>query len=550
MVDPREVLEAARVLWRARVLQPYSPERLFGILQALRHYGFSLAGGFAACAARFPERIAVADEAGTLSYLELDRRANRLAHSLARAGVSPGDGVAVLCRNHRGFVEISAALAKLGADVVYLNTSFAAPQLAEVVARESIRALVHDEEFADVAAAVPEHVPRFVAWCEGRVPVPTLDELIQAGDPGRPPPPPRPGRLVILTAGTTGTPKGVGRSSTAGLGPIVALLSRIPLREGDTTVVAAPMFHSWGLGHLELGLLLGATVVLQRRFDPAATLQAVAQHRADNLVAVPAMLARILELPTGVLDAADTSSLRTVPVSGSALPAVLATEFLDRFGDVLYNLYGSTEVAWATIATPADLRAAPGTAGRPPPATVVKVLDGDGNEVPPGRPGRIFVGNEMLFHGYTGGGNKEVIDGLMSTGDIGRFDPDGRLFVEGRVDDMIVSGGENVFPREVEDLLVRHDAIREAAVVGIEDAEFQQRLAAFVVKRPGAALSADDVRSYVKANLARYKVPREVVFLDELPRNPAGKVLKRRLRETAPAHRDRERRETAADPPR
>jgi fatty-acyl-CoA synthase len=205
---------------------------------------------------------------------------------------------------------------------------------------------------------------------------------------------------------------------------------------------------------------------------------------------------------------------------------------MDTFGDVLYNLYGSTEVAWATIATPEDLRAAPGTAGRPPLGTVVRLLDSKGHEVGPGEGGRIFVANEMMFDGYTGGGGKEIVRGLMSTGDVGHFDENGRLFVDGRDDEMIVSGGENVFPREVEDLLADHAEIEEAAVVGVSDQQFGQRLRAFVVLRAGAELSEEIVQGYVKANLARYKVPREVVFLAELPRNATGKVLKRVLDES------------------
>jgi len=223
------------------------------------------------------------------------------------------------------------------------------------------------------------------------------------------------------------------------------------------------------------------------------------------------------------------SSLRIVALSGSALPGELATRAMDALGDVVYNLYGSTEVAWATIATPEDLRAAPGTAGRPPLGTVVRLMDGEGREVPAGGTGRIFVGNEMMFEGYTGGGGKEIIGGLMSTGDVGRFDADGRLFVEGRDDEMIVSGGENVFPREVEDLLADHPDVEEVAVVGVPDDEFGQRLRAYVVARNGAALDEDTVKRHVRENLARYKVPREVVFMDELPRNATGKVLKREL---------------------
>ncbi len=225
--------------------------------------------------------------------------------------------------------------------------------------------------------------------------------------------------------------------------------------------------------------------------------------------------------------------MKIIAASGSALPGELAIRAMDTFGDVLYNLYGSTEVAWATIATPADLRAAPGTAGKPPMGTVVKLLDEQGHEVPQGQNGRIFVANEMVFEGYTGGGGKEIVEGLMSTGDVGRMDAGGRLFVDGRDDEMIVSGGENVFPREVEDLLADHEAIEEAAVIGVEDDKFGQRLKAFVVSREGFELDEEDVKEYVKHNLARYKVPREVVFVEELPRNATGKVLKRELHEIA-----------------
>jgi fatty-acyl-CoA synthase len=201
-------------------------------------------------------------------------------------------------------------------------------------------------------------------------------------------------------------------------------------------------------------------------------------------------------------------------------------------GEKLYNFYGSTEVAYATFATPGDLRAAPGCAGRVPIGAVVKLYDPEGRRVyGVGNVGRIFVGNSFQFDGYTGGGNKEIIDGLMSSGDIGHFDSAGRLFIDGRDDDMIVSGGENLFPGEVEELLLTHEAVEEASVIGVEDDEFGKRLAAYVVLKPGSDVGEDEIREFVKDNLARYKVPRDVVFIDELPRTPTGKVLKRTLRE-------------------
>jgi fatty-acyl-CoA synthase len=273
--------------------------------------------------------------------------------------------------------------------------------------------------------------------------------------------------------------------------------------------------------------VLSATYVLQRKFDPEQALAGAAQHEVTSIPMVPVMVQRIMELPRETRDRYDLSHVKCVPLSGSALPGDLAINFMDEFGDVLYNLYGSTEVAWASIATPEDLRAAPGTAGKAPRGTIVKIYDEKGNELPTGQTGRIFVGNEMLFEGYTGGGNKDMLNGLMSTGDTGHLDDHGRLFVEGRSDEMIVSGGENVFPAEVEDLLAKHQNVAEAAVIGVPDEKFGQRLKAYVVKK--GSVSEKDLQDYVKANLARYKVPREVEFLKELPRNATGKVLKREL---------------------
>ena len=525
-----EVGEVVRVLRRIGMLQPVRPDRLARATAALRRWGITLAGGFAAAAHRFPDRLAVIDERRAITFDELHRRSNALAHGLLETGVHEHATVAVLCRNHCGFVETTAALAKLGAAALYCNTGFAPVQLREVVERERADAIVFDQEFAEVVQAAVPGVPGFVALHDGSITDRTIDTLISASDESEPRPT-RSGRTIILTSGTTGTPRGVARAQTTGAGPLVALCSVLPLRAGDPTVIAAPLFHSWGFGHLVLATVLGSTVVVQRRFEPVAALGAVARHRATTLVAVPVMLQRILDVPEEARRSLDLSSLRIVAVSGSSLPGSLATTFMDAFGDVLYNLYGSTEVAYATMATPADLRASPNTAGRPLRGTTVAILDGDALPVPAGTRGHIYVGNELLFEGYTGGGTKASVRGLMSTGDVGRFDAQGRLTVEGRADDMIVSGGENVFPEEVEQLLAAHDAVAEVAVVGVADDQYGQRLKAYVVRKPGRVLSAEDVHAYVRSNLARHKVPRDVEFTDDLPRNTTGKVLRRRLDE-------------------
>jgi acyl-CoA synthetase (AMP-forming)/AMP-acid ligase II len=536
-VNTREAkykLKVAQTLLGTGMVKPVRPDRAARAIAALHRWGPTPAAAYAASAARYPEREALVDERGTLTFAEVERRTNALARGLRRAGVTEQDDVAIMCRNHRGFVEGTVACAKLGAGALYLNTAFAGPQIADVMRREDPVALLYDEEFGNLVRDGGEGRKRFVAWHESGVRAlagsdPRLEDLIAAETDAPLDPPAEKGRVVILTSGTTGTPKGAPRKQPDSLEPLAALFSKIPLRARETTVIAAPMFHSWGFAHFTLALPLASTLVLRRKFDPEDTLRAVAHHRATALAVVPVMLQRILELGPETIAKYDLSSLKVIALSGSALPGELATRAMDALGDVLYNLYGSTEVAWATIATPEDLRAAPGTAGRAPMGTVVKLLDSEGREAAPGEGGRIFVANEMVFEGYTGGGNKEIVRGLMSTGDVGRFDASGRLFVDGRDDEMIVSGGENVFPREVEDLLADHEQIEEAAVVGVSDEQFGQRLKAFVVLREGAQLDEEAVKSYVKANLARYKVPREVVFLEQLPRNATGKVLKREL---------------------
>ncbi len=518
-------LHVAGTLARAGMLRPSRPDRAMRAVMGLHRFGPTMAAGVVGGAARFPAAPAVIDDEGTLTFHELERRTNALARGFAGHGLTEGHTIAVMCRNHRGLVEVCAACSKLGVHVVLLNTGFAGPQVAEVVEREGADALVYDREFAAAVDAARGSRICFATDGDGGEAM-TVGQLM-AGRVDTPlSPPGQAGRAVILTSGTTGTPKGANRPAPSSMGPMAALLSAIPLRARETTLISAPLFHSWGFAHMLLATALSSTIILRRRFDPLDAARAIARHRVNVLVVVPVMLQRMLEADPGERP----PSLRIIAVSGSALPGPLANRVMDAFGETLYNLYGSTEVAWATVAAPSDLRAAPGTAGRPPRGTVVKILGDDRRELPPGAGGRIFVGSEMLFEGYTGGGDKDRLGALMATGDVGHFDAEGRLFVDGRDDDMIVSGGENVFPGEVEDLLAGLPGVREVAVVGVPDDEFGQRLRAVVSLHPGADLSETQLQDHVRTHLARYKMPREVVFLDQLPRNATGKVLKRELR--------------------
>lgn len=518
------------VLRRAGLFEPLRPDIGLRSIVAVRKLG-PVAGAAHIAARHDPTVTAVVDELGSLTYAQLDAQANAIARAWRERGLGPDSVIAVLCRDHRWLIACMLAAARLGAQLLLMNTGFSRPQLGDVAEREGVDALAYDQEFTEILGEVKPDIPRFLAWHDEDADptVPTLADLVGRTGSAPLPGPADPGGIVLLTSGTTGTPKGAPRHVRSPLSA-THLLERIPLRRGGAMFIASPMFHATGLSQLILALALGKAIVVRRRFDPEQTLRWVAEHRCSALVLVPTMLRRILDLEPEVLARHDTRAIEVILTAGSVLTPDVSNRTLDVFGEVLYNLYGSTEVAVATVATPEELRSAPGTVGKAPRGCVVRLYDGSGKRVRGVNVrGRLFVGSELAFGGYTGGGHKEIIDGLLSSGDIGHIDEHGLLFVDGRDDDMIVSGGENVYPVEIENLLTSRADVADAAVIGVADPDFGQRLKAFVVPADGAELDAEQLRDFVKANLARYKVPKEIVFLPELPRNPTGKVVRAKL---------------------
>ncbi|MFF2085897.1 acyl-CoA synthetase [Nocardia sp. NPDC058176] len=512
--DPTKPLETLRTMKESKI---YGPQATL-----VRH-----------SARVAPDQIALADERGELTYRELDEQSTAVARGLHEAGITQGTVVAVLARDHRGLIMSMIAAGKLGARIALMNTGFAKPQFAEVCERENVRAVLHDSEFLDLLDALPPELPRYLTWVDEGTTLPegatTFDDLI-AGNSVEPlPAPSKPGGFIILTSGTTGLPKGAPRTKVTPLAT-AQFVDRVPFPKNGTMMIVSPIFHSTGLGTWLVGTILSNKIVMRRRFDAEATLAAIAEHKVEMLVCVPTMLHRMTELPAEVRAKYDLSSLKVILFAGSALTPELCVKATEAFGPVLYNLYGSTEVAIASIATPAELAEAPGTVGRSPITCEVRLYDDNDQRVEtPETTGRIFVRSGAPFEGYTDGRNKQIIDGYMSSGDLGRFTESGLLMVEGRDDDMIVSGGENVFPQEVENLLVERPDVFDVAVIGVDDAEFGKRLRAFVVLEEGHSPDPAELQAHVKANLARFKVPREVVFLDELPRNATGKILRRVL---------------------
>ena len=533
-------LHYARKMFESGALRLDAPHHMAAMLADIRRWGeFGMIP--ALNARRNPNGIAVIDDDGELTFAELDASANGVANALLATGVRGGDGVALLIRNHRWFLIALYGAAKVGVRLILLNSEFSGPQIKEVSEREGAKLIIHDDEYTKAVAAADPPLGKLRALptnpdSDGpsESADDTLADLIARSKKTAPPKASSHSKIIILTSGTTGTPKGANRSTPPSLAPVGGVLSHVPFKSGEVTSLPAPMFHALGFLHATIAMMLGSTLVLRRRFKPATVLADIEKHRVTAIVVVPVMLSRILDELENTTPKPNLSSLRIVFVSGSQLGSELATRAMKDLGPVVYNLYGSTEIAFATIARPKDLSINPATVGPVVKGVKIKLFDDNGNEVQQGEVGRIFVGNTFPFEGYTGGGGKQIIDGLMSSGDVGYFDEHGLLYVSGRDDEMIVCGGENVFPAEVEDLISGHPDVVEATALGVEDKDWGHRLRAFVVKADGADIDEDAIKAYVKENLARYKVPREVVFLDELPRNPTGKILKRELAKHEP----------------
>jgi acyl-CoA synthetase (AMP-forming)/AMP-acid ligase II len=500
MTTLKLALRVARALWRSGLLR-LSPLQAIRVLAAWWRCGSSLAALAAFAAARFPDRCALHDEAGPLTFAELVARSEALAGSLLRDhGLRAGQQVALLCRNHRGFVVGLLALARLGVDVLVLGTESPGRALRRIFERQPATLVLHDAELERLLA---ESVPQLRRCRVDETAVRPRAALPRVR---------RPGQLVVLTSGSTGVPKGVHRRPTLGsvLPTVTGLLEALPLAMHRPAVLAIPLHHGYGLTTLAMTLAMAAPLHLARRFEIAPLLARLPDDVAAVLVSVPTLLQRWLrQQPMRIPIAA--------VISGSApLDGGLCLQLLDACGPVLFNLYGSTEAGVMAMATPRELREAPGSVGRPLPGTAVRLLDRAGQPVAAGAIGRIHVRGPLVL--------RPAANGWLDTGDLGRVDGQGRLFVCGRADAMFVSGGENVYPEETEATLVAHPALLDAAVTVVPDSEFGQRMLAWVVPRGDADLDEAVLRDWLRQRLERYKLPRRIVVVAGIPRNAVGKI--------------------------
>ncbi|WP_429415681.1 AMP-binding protein [Nocardia sp. GAS34] len=533
----RQWATALPAVLRSGILAPVGPVAGAKLAASMHRFGPTPAMLLAASAIRHPDRVAIIDDTGELTYRQLQERAETVAAGLFALAPSRPRSVGILCRNHRGFAIAMSAGAQLGAELIFLNTELPQQQLQAILHRHDPDVLIFDGEYA--AAVQDSRYPgiRVLAWHDPDAAppgVPTLDLLARQRHPA-PPPSRRAVRLTLLTSGTTGVAKGVPRAvRPRAIAELCATaMSTLQLRSRDVVSVAPPFFHAYGLAALLGPLTLGATVVCHRRFDARQVLNDIARHRVTVLNVVPVMAERLLA--TGP-DTADLSSLRLILTGAAPISPTSVSAVIDAFGPILVNGYGSTEAGLVAVATARDLAEQPATLGGPALGVSLRILRPDRSRATAGETGMIFVRGGLGYEGYTPDAvfqpqAKEVVDGHVNTGDMGYLDAQGRLYIDGRSDDMIVSGGENIFPGEVEDRLVAHPDLADAVVIGVPDPEYGEVLHAFVVGVPGRAVpSEDQLKRHVRAGLERYKVPKRFIMIEQIPRNPSGKVLRSALR--------------------
>jgi fatty-acyl-CoA synthase len=510
-----------------------------------------------------PQKLALVDGDVRLSYAELDGRVNRLAHGLHALGVGPGKRVAVMMQNRHEYLEAQWAIARLGAIVVQIGYRLKAAEVAYILGHCEPEAFLIEAEHAAVAfeairrANFPtrpdavivaasrattadtgahgdaaEHAAGARAW-----------EAVLAG--GRADEPPAVSEsdgagagVMIYTSGTTGRPKGAARDFRRTLHHAVAdFLAQVRFRHDDRHLVVCPLYHSAAPAFMAFTFMFGGTCVLDRgHFDPEQVLATIERERITTSFMVPTMLGRLAAVPAEVRARYDTSSLRWLLSGAAPLPTETARRVEACFGAILYNFYGSTETGIVTMALPGEHTARPGTIGRALLGNEIRLLDDEGLEVEPGQAGELWVRNTMLVAGYhkdQGATDKARRGGFFSVGDVARVDADGYYYLADRKADMVISGGVNIYPQEIEQHLHTHPAVLEVAVVGVPDPDWGESPVAYVVVRPGHAVFADELRGFCRDALADYKCPRRFELIDALPRNPTGKVLKRELRERA-----------------
>ncbi|WP_311520851.1 AMP-binding protein [uncultured Corynebacterium sp.] len=541
-------------LFRAGLISPAGGPRAVALTApVLARYRFTTAREVEQAYMTCPERLALIDDDGALTYRQLRDHSRTFARWLRSLGLDE-IRLGVMARNGRGIITPLAAKGYAGAHIFLLNVGSSPEQLAGCIEENRINVLVIDDEFIDRLApadgpnptnsASPIDGLHVVIGHESGAEIPA--ELAQAAslrkivenprdvEKHKLPTWPKHGHIVLMSSGTTGIPKGIMRPEPTLPVVVASIVDAVPWRGDQKVQMTASIFHTWGWACLNIALGLRNTIVTRRVFDPAAALDDIQRYQLDGLLSSPVFFRQMVEVDPD--SAYYTSSLKFIASAGHALTPEIVKETHERFGPILCNVYGSTELALASTATMEEVAKDPTIGGKIASGTKLRILDEEGNEVPRGEVGEIYLTNSTALIGYT---NPKIplnkVDGLISIGDLGYIDPDGYLHVVGRADDMIIVGGENVHPQSVTEVLEAMPGIAEVHAGGVEDETTFQRIAVWAVTTRdalGNTVTADSIRTWVRENLADHSVPRDVHFLDKLPRNATGKVVPRLLSHT------------------
>jgi fatty-acyl-CoA synthase len=538
----------ANVIRASKVVQPVRPARVAQFVRGARQTKLGPHLAIMFHGATHPDREAIVEygEAGVrrLTWGELDALINRLAHALVARGVKGGSRVALMLPNGVEYLIAQQALARLGGLAVQIGYRLKPAEIAFILGNAEPTASIVHAQYLDAMREARKLAgkggPLIAVAGNGNLgEAEDWDRALAAASPDMPP---RTrggdgGGVIVYTSGTTGKPKGATRSwRKTGFESVADMILQVGMRADDRHLVVCPLYHSAAPAFVAIMQSLGATIVLQNHFDPEQCLEIIQKERITCTLMVPTMMIRMCALPQSTLGKYDTSSLRWVMSGAAPLTTEAARRFMDQFGPILWNFYGATETGLVTLAGPRDHLAHPGTIGRALRGNDIRLLDDHGHDVSTGQVGELYARNSTLITGYHG--NDEATSqaqraGFFSVGDCGRVDGDGYYYLESRKSDMVISGGVNIYPREIEDHLSSHPAILECAVIGVPDPEWGETLRAFIVLRTGATLTETEVIDYCRKELADFKRPRKITFMTELPRNPTGKILKRELRELA-----------------
>ncbi|HET9999575.1 MAG TPA: AMP-binding protein [Ktedonobacteraceae bacterium] len=484
------------------------------------------------------DKIALICGESSLTFAELNARANRVANVLKSLDVNTGDRVAIIVHNSIEGIEVGAACTKIKAIQVPVNYRLREREVAYVLNDSEAKVVVAGPELVPVVEQARSEVrgqTTFIAigdyapegWLR-------YEEVVQAASETMPVVGEASlGSSMSYTSGTTGNPKGAYRPKGVSLEAVLGVVQAFELRDSDVHLLAGPLYHSAPNAFVSLQILLGATTVILPKFDAVEALRLIDRHHISTTFMAPTLLRRLCEVPDEVAKTFDTSSFKTVILGGAPCPYSLKVRAIERFGPVVWEFYGATETGFVTILRPEDQLRKPGSCGTVATDQEIRLLNEAGEEVPDGMPGEMWVRNPSLAQYFKkpDATARSMRDSFFSVGDIAYRDSEGYYFICDRKIDMIISGGVNIYPAEIEAVLSAHPAVVDVAVIGVPDPHWGESVKAVVSLRPGASASQEELIAYCAERLADYKKPRSIDFMDELPRNPAGKLLKRNIRE-------------------